>query len=77
MYFRRQNWMKTKNKKKASPKSWWEDAKSRWGTLTLDGGTRPPCPPYNLSTERPGNLLIALRTFFKSVLQTLLYNHAN
>ena len=23
------------------------------GTLNLDGGTLPPCPPYNLSTDRP------------------------
>ena len=23
--------------------------KSRWGTLNLDGGTRPPRPPHNLS----------------------------
>ena len=28
-------------------KSQWGEAKSRWGTLTLDGGTRPP---YNLGT---------------------------
>ena len=33
-----------------TPKSRWGDAKSQWGggTLTLDGGTRPP---YNLSAE--------------------------
>ena len=32
-------------------KSRWGDAKSRWGTLTLDEGTRPQRPPYNLSTN--------------------------
>ena len=26
------------------------DSKSRWGTLTLDGGKRHPASPYNLST---------------------------
>ena len=31
-------------------KSWWRDTKSRWGTPTLDGETRPSRPPYNLST---------------------------
>ena len=31
-------------------KSLWEDTKSRWGTLILDGGRVPPRPPYNLTT---------------------------
>ena len=27
----------------------WRNARSRWGTLNLDEGRVPMCPPYNLS----------------------------
>ena len=43
--------------------------KSQWGTLTLDGGTRPP---YNLSTEyivlHP---LFSTKAFFNKIVQKL------
>ena len=32
-------------------KSQWGDAQSRWGDALAWWGTRPPRPPYNLSTE--------------------------
>ena len=50
------------------------DAKFRWGTLTLDGETRLPSSPYNLSSDYNDaqfSILATARSLFHlSVLET-------